>query len=183
MTNFSAEGVIDASVTAGDAMGQFSLIMMHSIVYAKAQKNNLIDFIPDSNGVVNIPTFLGRRVVVDDGLPNPAGSGAAQTSSGIYHTWLFGQGALRLGAGTPKVPTEVERVPAANNGAGEENLHSRVQWSIHPVGHAFIGSLTGAPGGPSNATTSNNLGHADSWRRVFPERKQIKMARLITRES
>nr|DAS50813.1 MAG TPA: major capsid protein [Caudoviricetes sp.] len=27
-----------------------------------------------------------------------------------------------------------------------------------------------------------NLAHAGSWKRVFPERKQIKIARLITRE-
>jgi hypothetical protein len=36
------------------------------------QKNNLIDFIPDAEGHINIPTFLGRRVIVDDGMPNPS---------------------------------------------------------------------------------------------------------------
>lgn len=183
VTDFSAEAIIDTAVTMGDGMAALTMVGMHSIVYAKAQKNNLIDFIPDANGVVNIPTFLGRRVIVDDGLPNPAGAGAAQTAAGIYHTWLFGQGALRLGTGAPKVPTEVERDPAANNGAGLENLHSRVQFAIHPAGHAFIGSLTSAPGGPTNGTGANNLAHADSWTRVFPERKQIKIARLITREA
>lgn len=183
VTDFSAEAVIDAAVTMGDGMKELTMIAMHSIVYAKAQKNNLIDFIPDSNGVVNIPTFLGRRVIVDDGLPNPAGAGAAQTAAGIYHTWLFGAGALRLGFGGAKVPTAVERDEAANNGAGTENLHSRVQFAIHPAGHAFIGSLTGTPGGPNNTTNANQLAHADSWSRVFPERKQIKMARLITREA
>ena len=33
------------------------------------------------------------------------------------------------------------------------------------------------------AAVANNLANAGSWRRVFTERKQIKIARLITRES
>lgn len=136
------------------------------------QKNNLIDFIPDANGVVNIPTFLGRIVIVDDGLP---------AAAGVYDTWLFGSGAIRLGTGTPKVPTEVDRKPDAGNGGGQEVLYNRHEWSIHPTGHAYSG--TAPNGGPSNAATTNNLAAAASWARVFPERKQIKIARLISRES
>jgi hypothetical protein len=52
---------------------------------------------------------------------------------------------------------------------------------IHPVGHRYDASAPA--GGPSNASTTNNLANATSWKRVFPERKQIKIARLITRES
>ena len=86
-----------------------------------------------------------------------------------------------MGAGSPKVPTAVVRDEAANNGAGEEVLHNRVEWILHPVGHAWAAAQT-AKGGPSNAATTNNLAHEDSWRRSFPERKQLKVARLITRE-
>lgn len=182
VTDISAEAVLDTAVTMGDSQEDLRAMMMHSIVYNRLQKNNLIDFIPDSRGEVTIPTFLGRVVVVDDGVPNPNGAGAAETASGIFHTWLFGPGALRFGRGNAKVPTETERKPEANQGAGEEVLHSRQQWALHPQGHAFIGDLSSAKGGPSNLATSNNLAHEDSWRRVFPERKQIKMARLITRE-
>ena len=170
-TDFSAEGFIDATVTMGDAMGDLTLVGMHSIVYARAQKNNLIDFIPDANGVINIPTFLGRRVIVDDGITQAAG---------VFETWLFGSGAFAMGNGSARVPTETDRIPGAGNGSGQDILHSRVEWALHPVGHAYIG--TPAVGGPSNAATANNLGAAASWRRVFPERKQIPMARLITRE-
>ena len=181
VTDFSAEAFIDATLTMGDSMEDLSLVMMHSIVYARAQKNNLIDFIPDANGVINIPTFLGRRVIVDDGLPNPAGSGAAQTAAGIYHTWLFGGGAVRYGVGTPETPFETDRLPSAGDGGGQEVMYDRVQWCLHPVGHAYVG--TPPNGGPTNAATTNNLAAATSWRRVFTERKQIKIARLITRES
>lgn len=181
VTDFSAEAFIDTAVTMGDSAEALGMCFMHSIVYARAQKNNLIDFIPDANGVVNIPTFLGRRVIVDDGLPNPAGAGAAQTAAGIYHTWLFGGGAVRYGVGTPETPFETDRLPSAGDGGGQEVMYDRVQWCLHPVGHAYVG--TPPNGGPTNAATANNLASATSWRRVFTERKQIKIARLITRES
>lgn len=171
VTDFSAEAFVDAAVTMGDSMGDLSLVCVHSIVYARMQKNNLIDFIPDSEGRVNIPTFLGRIVIVDDGITSAAG---------VYHTWLFGAGAIALGVGAPKVPTETARKPDSGNGGGSDVLYNRVEWVIHPVGHKYAG--TTSLGGPSNAATTNNLAHAGSWQRVYPERKQIKIARLITRE-
>lgn len=173
VTNFTTEAFLDACLTMGDSMEDLAAVMVHSVVYNRMQKNNLIDFIPDSNGVVSIPTFLGRRVVVDDGMPK---------STNVYDTWLFGFGAVRLGVGTPNVATEVEREPKAGTGGGQEILYSRVQWCIHPVGVKFAVSSP-ASGGPSNATSSGNLAHAASWQRVFPERKMIKIARLKTREA
>jgi len=171
VTDFSAEAFIDAAVTMGDSMGDLSLICVHSIVYARMQKNNLIDFIPDARGEVTIPTFLGRVVIVDDGVP---------AASGVFHSWLFGSGAVGLGMSQPKIPTEMQRHPGSGNGGGSEVLYNRVEWAIHPVGHKYAGSP--ANGGPSNAATSNNLANAGSWERVYTERKQIKVARLITRE-
>lgn len=172
VTTFSAEAFIDAATTIGDSQEDLGVVMVHSVVYARMQKNNLIDFIPDSEGRVNIPTFLGRRVVVDDGMPK---------SGNVYNTWIFGPGAVRLGVGTPEYATEVQREPNAGNGGGQDVLYSRVMWCIHPVGHKYAGSAPN--GGPSNAATSNNLAAAGSWERVFPERKMIKVARLITREA
>ena len=136
------------------------------------QKNNLIDFIPDARGEIEIPTFLGREVIVDDGLPS---------TGNVYDTWLFGMGATMLGMGTPKVPVEVERKPGAGNGGGQEVLYMRNEWLMHPTGHAYVG--TSPNGGPTNAATSNNLADAGSWARRYPERKQIKFARLVTREA
>lgn len=172
VTNFSAEAFIDAAVTMGDSMEDLGMVMLHSVVFARMQKNNLIDFIPDSEGRIVIPTFLGRIVIVDDGMP---------VTTGIYDSYLFGVGALRMGVSTPKVATEIDRKPAAGDGGGQDILHNRVEWALHPSGHAYTG--TAPSGGPSNAATSNNLGAAASWNRVFSERKQIKIARLITRES
>ena len=172
VTDFSAEAFIDACTTMGDSADDIVAIAVHAVVYSRMQKNNLIDFIPDSQGQITIPTFLGRTVIVDDGMP---------VSSGVYTSWLFGRGALQLGVGSAEVPTEVDRAPAAGNGGGQETLYNRVEWSIHPVGHKYAG--TAANGGPSNAATANNLAAAGSWQRVYTERKQIKLAQLVTREA
>lgn len=183
VTDFSAEAMIDAAMLMGDSAEDLTGILVHSVIYGRMLKNNLIDFIPDAvnPNAAAVPSFLGRRVVVDDGMPNPAGVGAADTATGIYHTWLFGTGAVQFGQGAPKVPTAVVRDEKAGNGGGMETLHDRLEWCIHPVGHAYVG--TPPVGGPSNAATANNLAHVDSWKRVYSERKQIKIARLITRES
>lgn len=172
VTDFSAEAFIDAAVTMGDSMEDLTAVMVHSVVFSRMQKNNLIDFIPDSTGAIQIPTFLGREVLVDDGVP---------ATANVYDTWLFGTGAFRLGVGVPKVPTEVEREAGGGNGGGQEILYSRQEWSIHPVGHAYTG--TAPNGGPGNGTGANELNNAGSWNRVFSERKQIKFARLVTREA
>lgn len=171
VTDFSAEAFLDAGLTMGDSQDGLGLVMVHSVVYNRMQKNNLIDFIPDADGRVTIPTFLGKQVIVDDSMPN---------AGGVYQSWIFGPGAIRFGRGTPEVPTEVHRLPGAGNGGGAETLYNRVEWMLHPVGHAYVG--TPPNGGPSNASTSNNLANAGSWQRIWSERKQIKIARLITRE-
>lgn len=166
---FTAEAFLDAAVTMGDSMENLTGVMVHSVVFNRMQKNNLIDFIPDARGETQIPTFLGRQVIVDDGMP---------VTSGVYDTWLFGAGAFQLGFGSPKVPTETDRTPAAGTGGGQDTLFNRVEWVVHPVGHAYTGSTT-ASGGPANTV----LDDAASWNRVYTERKQITFARLVTRES
>jgi hypothetical protein len=172
VTDFSAEAFLDAALTMGDSMEDLVAVMVHSVVYNRMQKNNLIDFIPDARGETMIPTFLGRQVVVDDGMPR---------TGNVYDTWLFGFNAVALGVGSPKVPTEVKRDADAGNGGGADILFNRIEWTIHPRGHAYTG--TSPNGGPSNAATTNNLAAAGSWNRVYPERKQIKFARLVTREA
>lgn len=172
VTNFSAEAFLDTAVTMGDSMEDLVAVMVHSVVYNRMQKNNLIDFIPDARGEVSIPTFLGRQVIVDDGMPR---------NGNIYDTWLFGSGFMQMGSAAPATPTEVDRQPGAGNGGGQEILYNRQQWCLHPTGHAYSG--TSPNGGPSNANTANNLANAGSWNRVYSERKQIQFARLVSREA
>jgi hypothetical protein len=169
VTNFSAEAFIDAATTMGDNQNELTAIMIHSVVYARMQKNNLIDFIPDARGEVDIPTFLGREVIVDDGMPK---------TGSVYDSWLFGVGAAQMGEAMADVPTEVSREALAGNGGGQEILTTRRVYCMHPTGHAYIQASIPS-GGPSNT----NLAAAANWSRHYPERKQIKFAMLRTREA
>jgi len=181
VTNFSAEAALDTVLTMGDSMEDLTAMFVHSVVFNRMQKNNLIDFIPDARGEIQIPTFLGREVIVDDGMPTGTSTVTQDGTAGLantYETWFFGADAAQMGVGSPKVPTAVTRAEQAGNGGGEETLFSRNEWSIHPTGHAYTGG-TATKGGPTNA----ELNVATAFDRVYPERKQIKFARLVTLEA
>ncbi len=169
VTNFSAEAFIDTATLMGDSQDKLTAVMVHSIVFARMQKNNLIDFIPDARGEINIPTFLGREVIVDDGMPR---------TGSVYDSWLFGSGAAQMGEAMADVPTEITRQALAGNGGGQEVLTARRVYSMHPTGHAYVqGSIP--DGGPANS----DLATAANWSRRYPERKQVEFAVLRTREA
>jgi hypothetical protein len=167
---FSPEEFLDTAQTMGDFSDSLVAVAVHSVVYTRMQKLNLIDFIPDSEGRVTIPTYLGRRVIVDDGLPALTVSGNVE-----YSTYLFGAGAFALGVGTPKVPTAVHREELAGNGGGEEILTNRAELILHPRGFEWLsGSMAG------QSPTNTELRAAANWSRVFPERKLVRIAELRT---
>jgi hypothetical protein len=168
VTNFTAENLFDAVQTAGDSQEDFKILAVHSAVFSRMRKNNLIDFIQDSVSGASLATFQGMQVVYDDGMPK---------SGNVYHSYIFAPGALELGWGSHPKATEVVWAPDGGNGYGETVLYRRRVYSVHPMGHAYIGAATG--GGPANTV----LEVAASWSRKCPERKQVKIARLITREA
>ena len=171
-----------AAFTLGDRFQSTSAIAVHSIVYKRMLDNNDIEFIQPSNGSFQIPTFMGRRVIVDDTLPVVAGS----TSSFKYTSILFQGGAMGFGSGSPKVPVELDRQPAKGNGGGLEVLWERKTWLVHPFGFAFT-SNTVSGGDTANdsgvlaqrTATLANLRLAANWNRVV-DRKNVPLAFLIT---
>ena len=64
----SAEALIDAIYLLGDNYDQLSGLAMHSAVMQKLAKLNLIDYLPDSEGKPGLPTYMGKTVIVDDGI-------------------------------------------------------------------------------------------------------------------
>ncbi|WYV98925.1 major capsid protein [Stenotrophomonas phage CM2] len=151
VTNFTTEAFLDTLTTMGDSEGALGIVMVHSIVFNRMRKNNLIDYIPDSEGRVNIPTFLGKRVIVDDGMPN---------QDGVYDTWIFGAGAFRFGNGLAPVPVAVERDESSGHGGGQKSSTTVSSGACTCAGYAWVGDTTCTAGGLSNAATAGNIGMA-----------------------
>lgn len=166
----SSDAILDTRQTAGDASMQFNLLMMHSVVYTRLNKLNLIDFIPDSEGRIDFPRYLGYPVVVDDGCPAIAG-----TNRTSYHTYLVGAGAIGWAESPLPDAVETYRVPQAGRGVGMDQLYTRRQFALHPYGIKWT-DTTVTNLFPTNA----ELRLAANWSRVYPERKQIPLALLVT---
>lgn len=168
----SAEAILDTKQTMGDGGDSLAVLIMHSVVYTRLQKANLIDFIPDSEGRVNIPTYLGYQVVVDDGVRVVQGS--TNTSRYAYTTYLVGRGAIGFAEVPVAMPFEIDRQPAQGQGMGIHQIWTRRQFAFAPAGISFVGNPS------ADFPTNTEYATATSWNRVAPERKQVPLAFLVT---
>ena len=167
-TKWSRTAFTTATFTMGDAQDAIKAIGVHSKIYKDMVDANDIDFVKDSEGG-EVPTYLNRRVIVDDTLPVIAG-----TTDGLkYVSVLFGEGAFGYGEGLSAVPVEVAREALQGNGGGTEALVVRKTWLLHPFGF----QATGTPAGES--FTLAELALATSFDRVIP-RKNVPLAFLVT---
>ena len=167
---FSAEAVMDTAQTMGDAKRELKLIVMHSEVHTRLAKLDLIDFRPDSGGTIWHSYYEGFRIHVSDMVPAIAGTNRTR-----YWTFMFGSDVFGWAESAPAKPVEVDSDPAAGDGAGVETLWTRRQFALHPYGIKWTDTSVGGEF-PTNA----ELMLAANWDRVYPERKQIPMALLIT---
>lgn len=166
----SAESIIDTAHTMGDGFDAFRVLVMHSKVVKRLQKLNLIDYIPDSEGRINFATYLGYRVVIDDGVRTVTGSNRVK-----YWTYMVGDNAMAWSEVPVDMPVETQREPLAGNGMGMEYLITRRQFVMHPYGIKFTdSSVTG------NFPSNSDLQASANWDRVYSERKQIPIAALVT---
>ena len=174
-TLFGREVFTAAAFTSGDHYDDYAVFAVHSVVAKRMVDNDDIDFLADSNGQLTIPSFLGRRLVVDDSLPMTAAAGTGGSdAAATYTSYLFGTGLIGYGERSPKVPVELDREAAQGNGAGIETLWERKSWVIHPFGTAFTNTtLT-----DGNATLAQ-LRLAANWDRVI-DRKLIPLAAIVT---
>jgi hypothetical protein len=169
---FSREAFTNAILTMGDKLEDIVAIAVHSVIYGQMIKNDDIDFIPDSDGTTMIPTYMGKRVILDDAMTATA---YGTTPVNIkYNTILFGAGQIALENGAPKTPVAVDRDETAGNGGGEESLFYRKKMVAHPYGFKWLGaSMAG------ESPTWAELTDATNWDRVY-DRKRVKIAFLVT---
>lgn len=159
-TGITSKTFIDASEVLGDAREKITAIAMHSAVEAQLAKNDLIATIRDSEGNFVMKTFMGRRVIVDDGCPH-------DTAAGTYTTYLFGNGAIGFKEGGVLKPVETDRDILA----GDDVLANRRAFVMHPRGIKWIGTAAGATPTLAELRTGTN------WSRVY-ENKQIRIVQF-----
>ena len=161
----NGDAVIDAMGKLGDMGNQLTALCMHSVPFARLQKNNLIDYVEHSEAKVKIPFYMGKEVIVDDTCPASAG-----TKSTTYTTYLFGKGAIGRGEGKAPTPVETDR----NSLAGIDLLVHRRHFLLHPRGIAFIsGSVAG------QSPTNVEAALAANWNRVY-QKKNIRLVKIVT---
>lgn len=165
----SNDAILDAQQTAGDHQAGFSAIAMHSVVYNRLRKQQLISFIRDADNNTLFQMYGNLRVIVDDSL-----SAVAGTNRVTYTTVLFGSGALVSGMGTTQNPSELDRKAGSGNGGGQTDLYSRRADIVHPLGFEFTSSSVSG-----QSASLAELATAANWNRVW-ERKNVPLAFLQT---
>lgn len=161
----SGASIVDTMSKLGDAHEVLTGAVMHSVPYFNLVKQGLLEDVRDANGHVLYKAYLGKRIIIDDGVPTETNAGVTK-----YTTYLFGAGAIGYAEGSPEVPTETDR----DKLAGEDILINRKHFVLHPRGIKFTND-TVAKTAPTNA----ELELADNWSKVY-EDKDIRMVALIT---
>ena len=161
----NARTFVDATQLMGDAKNLLTGVMMHSAVESELVKQDLIEYVPQSEQGKPIGYFLGKSVIVDDSMP-------FVTSTGVSEVYIFGQGAIALGNGThPKiVETEVARNQMSFS--GEETLINRKIFMLHPRGIAWQEG-----GVASQFPTNTELKVGARWERVY-EPKAVRIVKF-----
>lgn len=167
-TKISAPETINAIVKMGDQFDKLTAIAVHSAVFATMLKNDLIDYVQDSTTNTAMPTYIGMKVVVDDGL-------TVETVADTVHytSILFKSGSVAFGENPGKiVPVETFRDPS--KGSGIDILYTRRQFAFAPLGFSW-NKASNAAVTPSHA----DLYAATSWGRVY-DKKNTGVVFLIT---
>lgn len=168
-TKISGGAIVDTMSKLGDAHEVLTGIVMHSVVYFNLVKQGLVEDVRDSAGNVLYKAYLGKRIIVDDGVPVVNGTDATAPSK-KYTTYLFGSAAIGSGDGSPEVPTETDR----DSLAGEDILINRKHFVLHPRGVKFTNAAVAG-----TAPTNAELANVNNWTKVYDD-KHVRMVAMIT---
>ena len=170
-TNYlTAKTWIDAQQLLGDRKESLSAVIMHSAVEASLAKQDLIEFVPDSESKGMVRTFMGKRIILDDGMPVDVVGGTNR-----YTTYMFGRGAIAMGVSRKYQGTVPDgAAPGSTWGveffrealSGNSGLINRRRFILHPRGIKWLG---GSMAGPT--PTNTEYASASNWLRVWDAKK------------
>lgn len=165
-SKISGDAVLDAKQLLGDNSDLLSVLYMHSAVFTELQKQNMIQFIPISESKIQIPTYLGYRVLVDDSAP------VDSSSPKKFTTYLLAEGSISRGVGNPVslTPTETDRDSLDST----DYLINRKAFVLHPNGMTWKGA-----GSISKETPENtDLENGSYWGKA-KDLKKIGLVKLV----
>lgn len=150
----------DAMFLLGDNFQDITAIAMHSAVLAKLTKLDLLDKnVMPSTVSIPMPSFMGKRIIVDDKLT---------PTEGVYPVYFFGAGAFVFNENVSFATIKTDEDILADN----TYIASRRSFILHPRGVAWTGSSVGAT--PSN----KELATAGNWT-LKDDRKNVPIAKLL----
>ncbi len=161
----SGAAMIETMSRLGDKFSDIVAIAMHSVAYFQLVTQNLIVYLKEADNTTEYPTYLGKRVVIDDDMPIITDGGTTK-----YMSILFAAGAMGYAEGKPEVPTETDR----DSLGGVDVLITRKHYILHPRGVKWNGIGKIADLSPTNA----ELATPANWEKVYRD-KEIKMVALI----
>lgn len=164
----SGRTFLDAVQRMGDAKDLLTGVMIHSATETYLAKNDLIEYKEESQGRVRVPYFMGKRVVVDDGI-------AFDTLTGASEAYLFGAGAIAWGNGSHPDIKETELVRDGLSLAGEDILVNRKISILHPRGVKWVEPTEGTAKAFPSLT---ELETGANWTRVY-EPKKIRIVKFL----
>lgn len=158
----NAAAFIDACAKLGDARDALTAVAMNSTAEAKLAKDDLIQYQTPSGSAGRVPYYMGKRVIVDDALPQDG------DKTTLY---VFGAGAVgfvdgEVGAGAMERDRDIL--------AGEDVVSMRRRWILHVKGTKWTGTAAG------QFPTRAELADGDNWERVF-EPKAIPVIQFKAR--
>lgn len=159
---------LDAVQVMGDAKDLLSGVMIHSAVETYLAKNDLIEYVQDSQGKVRVPYFMNKRVIVDDSI-------AFDTVTGASEAYLFGAGAIAWGNGSHKDIKQTETIHDGMSLAGEDILVNRRISILHPRGVKWVEPVAGTAKVFPSLT---ELSTGTNWTRVY-EPKKIRVVKFM----
>ena len=166
----SSSEVLNAKQLMGDASDLLTMIYMHSATFTELQKQNVIQFIPSAESKIQIPTYLGYRVIYDDSCPINYENDNTTIKS--YNTFLLARGCIQRGSGIPVsfVPTETDR----DSLGSKDVLINRQAKVLHPKGISWIGASNITAETPSD----EELATGTNWKLVA-ESKKVGIVKMV----
>lgn len=152
---------------------QGGAILCHPDIEAAMSKQDDITTLRDSDGRFLVNTYAGLPVIVSNLLRR-----AGTTNGYVYTTYILGPGSIGM-ADRPQSSTvgdQASFLTKEDEAANDVVLYDRTRFLLHPNGGKFVGAISAAKSGPTNAEVN---AEAD-WETVLDNVENAGMVQIKT---